>query len=641
MPDATQTSPVRRFGTFEIDLHSGELRKRGMRLRLSGQAAQVLTVLIEHAGEIVAREDLHSKLWQADTFVDFDHGLNNAIARIREVLDDSSDTPRYVETIPRRGYRFIAPLADVGPAMALAPSKVVPESKIPPSDASAGEKRIASTRLRVLLAGVVLLTLLIFAFVLYRGSRAKATSQPPIKSVAVLPLKNISSDPNQEYLADGMTEELIGRLSKIHQLRVTSRTSVMQFKDTRMSAPEIAKTLRVDAIVEGSVIREGDRIRVHAQLIRGATDEHVWSEAYDRELRDVLALESEVAQAIAEHVRVQLTPQQEAWLHSAPQVNPAAYEAYLKGRGFETDSTLQGLRTAEGYFRDALQKDPSFALAYVGLADCYLDLGDYRWVRPQDAYRQANEAFSDAMRLDVSLAEVHTSLGYLHWRYDWDWSVAEKELRYGVELNPNNVNARETLAWYLSWSGRRAEALAEIEAIRQSDPAYPFTSLDESGVYYHLRDYKELMEASRKALATNPNIWSGHYFLAVGYDGSGQPTEAIPEYKKAVELSQGNTDALAGLAHAYATAGERSEAAKILRQLQQQAKTSYVSPYMIATIYAALEEKDRAFELLESSYQEKSPDIPYFLKADLRLDSLRADPRFLELGRRVGLDRAR
>jgi tetratricopeptide (TPR) repeat protein len=355
-------------------------------------------------------------------------------------------------------------------------------------------------------------------------------------------------------------------------------------------------------------------------------------------LRDVLTLESDIAQAIADKVRVQVTPQQQVHLRSAREVDPDAHEAYLKGRFFQMTPTLQANKSAESYFREAIRKDPTFALAYAGLADCYLDSGLYRWVRPQEAYRLSNEAIQNAIRLDETLSEVHASIGWLRWRFDWDWPAAEKEFRYALELNPNNTDAREGLIWYLAWSGRRSEALAELDNIHASDPAYPLTALDESGIYYHARDYKALMEASRRALSSDANNWSGHYFLAVSLDGLGRQAEAIPEYEKAVGLSQGNTDALAGLAHAYALVGKRSGATMILVQLQERSSSNYVSPYMLATIHTALGDKNRAYALLEMAYQERSPDIAYFLKADLRLDSLRGEPRFVGLLRRVRLD---
>jgi eukaryotic-like serine/threonine-protein kinase len=457
-----------------------------------------------------------------------------------------------------------------------------------------------------------------------------------IRSLAVLPLENLSHDPEQEYFADGMTETLITNLSKIDTLRVISRTSAMQYKGSKKTLPEIAKELNVDGIVEGSVMRSGNRVRITAQLLQARTDRHVWADIYDRDLGDVLRLQSEVAQAVAQQVRIQLTPEQQSRLRSAPVVNPRAYEAYLKGSFTRPAGTQTAIKQAQSYFEEAVREDPTFALAYVGLADCYLDLGAYRWLPPQDAYRHGSEAIHKALELDGTLGEAHSSLGYLDWQYSWDWLAAEREIRRAIDLNPNYVEGRVSLVWYLAWSGRRDEALAEIQRIRSVDPVYPFTSLDESGVYYHQRDYKSLIEAGEKSVATNPGAWSSHYYLAVGYEGSGRQALAIPEYQRAVELSQRDSDTIAALAHAYATMGKRAEAEKILSELQRQSKVTYVSPYMIAVIYSGLGQNDKAFEFLEKAYQERSPDIAYFLKADLRVDTLRPDPRFQDLLRRVG-----
>jgi tetratricopeptide (TPR) repeat protein len=410
----------------------------------------------------------------------------------------------------------------------------------------------------------------------------------------------------------------------------------MQYKGTKKTLPEIAKELNVDGVVEGSVMRSGARVRITAQLLQARTDRHVWADTYDRDLVDVLRLQSDVAQAVVQQVRIQLTPEQQARLRSAPVINPSAYEAYLKGRFYRPAGTQVAIKQAQGYFEEALREDPKFALAYVGLADCYLDLGTYRWLPPQDAYRHGSEAIHKALQLDETLPEAHSTLGYLNWQYSWDWQAAERELRHAVDLNPNYIKGHEALVWYLAWGGRGDEALAEVEKIRQFDPAFPFTSLEESGVYYHQRDYKSLAEAGEKSVATNPGSWSSHYYLAVGYEGSGRQAQAIPEYQQAVELSQRDSDTMAGLAHAYAAMGKRAEAEKILSELQRQSKVTYVSPYMIAVIYSGLGQKDKAFEFLEKAYQERSPDIAYFLRADLRLDTLRQDPRFQDLLRRVG-----
>ena len=502
------------------------------------------------------------------------------------------------------------------------------------------ERRIAGRRALLTLALIALLLLLgLFAADVGGWRDRLLATSPAIRSIAVLPLENLSRDPEQEYFADGMTEELTTDLSKISALRVISRTSAMHYKGTNKTLPEIARELNVDGVIEGSVMRSGNRVRITAELINAHKDQHLWAETYERDLSDVLKLQSEVAQTIAQQVRVQLTPQQKAQLGSAPSVNPAAYDAFLQGRSYFQwgSSSQEGFRKAQQLFEQAIQKDPGLALAYVGLADCYLYMGSQRWIPPKEASEHAREALRQALELDETLGPAHSSLGWLSWRYEWNWPMAEREFRYALALSPNYVAGEEQLTWYLAWSGRRAEALAEFASMAKLDLAYSTHTVAESGIYYHQRDYPALVEASRRFVALNPTAWPGYYFLAVGYEGLGQKQDAVTQYQKAVEFSHGDTDTAAGLAHAYAAMGNRAEAEKILSEMLKQSKQSYVSPYMIATIYAGLGDKNKAFEFLEKAFQEKSPDIPYFLKADLRLDSLRSDPRFTDLVRRVAL----
>jgi eukaryotic-like serine/threonine-protein kinase len=507
-----------------------------------------------------------------------------------------------------------------------------------------GDSGPANSKVWLKKSAVALVFLLIVLAALYainlgRWRERFHSAAPTIRSIAVLPLENLSGDPEQAYFADGMTDVLTTDLSKIGALRVISRTSAMHYKGSNKTLPEIARELNVDAVVEGSVMRSGNRVRITAQLIHAQSDQHLWAETYERDLGNVLRLQGEVAQTIAQQVRVQLTPQQKAQLDSAPQVNPAAYDAFLRGRSyFEWGSTSrEGFGRALSFFRQAIQQDPNLAIAYVGLADSYIYMGSQRWVPPQDAYVKAREALGKALELDHTLGEAHSSLGWLSWRYDWNWPTAEKEFRYALELNPNYVAGQEQLAWYLAWSGRRAEALAELASMAKLDPAERERTAAESGIYYHQRDYKTLVEVSRSFVAHSPDDWPGHYFLAVGYDGLGQESDALAEYQQAVQLSHGDTDTVAGLAHAYIKIGKPDMAKAILRDFLRRSSKEYISPYMIATVYAGLGEKDRAFEFLEKAYQEKSPDIPYFLKADLRLDTLRSDPRFQALVRRIGL----
>ncbi|MGC2195469.1 MAG: tetratricopeptide repeat protein, partial [Terriglobales bacterium] len=460
---------------------------------------------------------------------------------------------------------------------------------------------------------------------------------PSIRSLAVLPMANLSGDAGQDYFADGMTEELITELSRIHALKVISRTSVMEYKGTKKHLPQIARELGVDGIVEGSVVREGDQVRITVQLLDAPNDRHIWSEDYQREMRGILNLQREMAQSIAQQIRIQLTPQQQARVSSGYAVNTGAYEAYLRGRSYITSDFLtpQNLRTAQRYFEESIQKDPGFALGYVGLADCYVYLALFDQVSPEHAYRPAQEALRKAMELDDSIGEAHATLALLKWRQDWDWAATEREFNYAIALAPNFGCAHLNRAFYLSWRGQRTEALAELAKSRELDPGYSFDD-SEAAAYYQLRDFEGLVKASRRSLASNPNDWLGHYFLGVGYEGLGKRGEAILEYRSAVKTSDAEQDPTAALGHAYAVTGRRTEAAKILRDLERKSQSAFVSPYMIATVYAGLGDRDKAFEFLERAYQEKSWDIAWFLKADLRIDNLRSDPRFEVLLQRVG-----
>src|SRR6266849_864349 len=641
MPDATHSPQVRRFGPFDINLHSGELRKNGMRLRLSGQPFQVLAILVERPGEVVTREELHSKLWPVDTFVDFDHGLNNAVARIREVLDDSSDTPRYVETVPRRGYRLIAPLADVRPATPAASA-----AKITPADESAGadvpapsvlatKRRFAFANRSVLLGGVGVLAIFTLILVLYRGSAAKRTSHPAIKSLAVLPLKNLSGDSAQDYLADGITEAIIGRLARIHDLRVISRTSAMHFKDTQLSVPEIARTLQVDAIVEGSVIREGNRIRVTAQLIRAATDEHFWSEAYDRELRDVLTLESDVAQSIAAKVEVTVTGQEHQRLTSARSVSPEVYESYLKGQ-FPKSANRADLEQSITYFEEAIRKDATFAPAYVGLANIYAVLGTiFVGAPPGEVRPKVINAARKALELDPSLAEAHVLLADIY-QERWEWSDAEAEYKKALESKPNDAVAHLGFANWLLCQGRTDEALAWSRHARELDPLGDIgTSI--GWILFQARRYDEAIRELRSVLAVHPDSASAHWLLGFALIGKGQPEEAIPELEKTASIMHRSPGSLELLATAHAHAGHRTEALHLINELKQRRQSGYVPAGALINPYLALGDYDQAFAWFERAYQEQS-NILQFLKVHPFFDPVRQDPRFKDLLRRVGLD---
>ncbi len=629
MPVSAPAARLLRFDIFELDLRAGELRKRGVKLRLQGQPLEVLAILLQRAGDVVTREELRAQIWTADTFVDFDHSLHNAINRIREALGDSAEKPRFIETLPRRGYRFIGKVEEVG----------IPKPEPASEIAQTREVAVAAMRPRGRLAiALTLLTLIVIGSGLWLASAysRRTVAAPPIRSIAVLPLENFSGDPSQNYFVDGMTDELITDLAKVSALRVISRTSVMRYRGTKKGLPEIARELNVDGIVEGSVTRSGQRVRITAQLLHAPTDKHLWADTYERDLGDVLRLQSEVAEAIAQQVRAQVTPQQQVQLHSARAVNPEAYDDYLRGRLYFTNEFTKpdSLRKAQHYFEDAMQKDPNFALAYAGLADTYVFLA-YAGALPRDlAYRSAKDALAKALQLDDSIGEAYDTLGALSANFDWDWDTADREFKRAIALAPSYSCAHEDRASFLALIGRRAEALAEIAKIDQLD--YSFSSAwTEQWTYNNLRDYPSLIGASRRGLLLDPKVWFQHYFLGVGYEGTGKLQDAISEYQQAVAMS-GDSQSTVALAHAYSAIGKKAEAEKVLRDLERKLKGTADSPYTMATIYAGLGQNDKAFDFLERAYSEKSLDISS-LKSGLVLDSLRPDPRFQSLLRRIGL----
>jgi TolB-like protein/DNA-binding winged helix-turn-helix (wHTH) protein/Flp pilus assembly protein TadD len=617
-----------RFDGYELDVRAGELRKHGVRLRLRGQPLQVLEILLERPGEVVTREELQARIWSGNAFGDFDHNLHNAVARIREVLGDSPENPRYIETLPRRGYRYVGPIQDFQKA----------QLAMETGDQTAQRVALITPPKRkwslvLVLCGLLALGLVAFSMWLH----AKAGGAP-IRSIAVLPLKNLSGDPSEEYFVDGMTDQLITDLAKIGSLRVISGTSIMPYKGAKKSLPDIARELNVDAIVEGSAIRSGQRVRITAQLIQARTDQHLWAETYDRDLGDILNLQSEVSDAIAQQVRAQLTPRQQAQLHRGQAVNPAAYDDYLRGRLYFVNEFTKSdsLNKAQRYFKDSIQKDPDFALAYTGLADTYVYLAFAGALTRDQAERSAREAIAKALKLDDSIGEAYDTLGELSSEFDWDWDEAERQFNRSIALAPSYSCAHEDRAELLGLMGRRGEALAEMAKVDQLD--YGFSSAhSESKTYYELRDYPNLIEASERGLLLDPKEWSQHYTLGMGYEGMGRLQEAISEYQQAVAMS-GDSESVMALAHALRATGKKAEAEQTLHDLKRKATKSAASPYTMATIYAGLGENEKAFEFLERAYSEKSLNLPRSLKSDQLLDGLRSDPRFQDLLRRVGLN---
>ncbi len=484
-------------------------------------------------------------------------------------------------------------------------------------------------------AGVIIL-LLAFNVGGWRAKLSGPGRSLHIESLAVLPLDNLSRDPEQDYFAEGMTEALITDLAKIGALKVISRTSVMQYKGTTKPLPQIGRELNVDAVVEGSVQRSGSRVRITAQLIEAKTDRHLWAESYERDMRDVLGLQSEVARAIAGEIQIKVTPQEKSRLAGARPVNPEAHEAYLRGRFYWNKRPL-GVQKGLEYFHQAIEKDPTYAVAYAGLADSYSALGAWEMgaLAPKEAYPKAKEAAEKALELDESLAEAHASRGFAALNFDWDWSGAERELKRAIALNPNFANGHHWYSHYLTAMGRTEESLTESQRALELDPLDVLINAHLAWHYIYARQYDQALAQSGKVIEMDANSFWGHFFKGWALGGKHKYRKAIPELQKAREISGGAKFALAALGHAYALAGRKREAQELLDQLNEQSKHGYVGAYNIALIHLGLGENDRAFEWLDKAYEERSNWLSY-VKVEPRLDPLRSDPRFNELVRRIG-----
>jgi TolB-like protein/DNA-binding winged helix-turn-helix (wHTH) protein len=640
-----------RFGVFELDLRSGELEKQGRKIRLEGQPVQVLICLLENPGELVTREELHRKLWPADTFVNFEHGLNAAVKRLRQAIQDSATNPRFVETLPRRGYRFIAPIQvvaeteDVSSTRDVAPVAEAPASREAVEATDRGEAGRTETTVAVVtrqrprawkISGLVLFILLgISAAWIVRPGR---NSPPVIRSLAVLPLENLSDDASQEYFSDGMTDELITELGQISQLRVISRTSVMTYKGSHKSLREITQDLNVDAVVEGAVLRSGKQVRITAQLILAAADQHLWARSYEGDLKDAFALQKQVARSIAQEIRIELTPHEQAVLRNVSRVNPDAYEAWLKGRYFWNKRTEDGLKQAIDYFNQAIEKDPNYAAAYAGLTDAYALAGDWKYgiLAPRDAYPKAKAAALKALGLDSSLGEAHISLAFCLDAFDWDWVSAGREFEQGIRLNHSYATGYEWYGWHLAMLGRNNDAIAEVEKAANLDPLSLIVSADLGEELMVAHRYDQAIRQSRKTMTLDPFFAPAHFVLGEVFVQKQMNTEAIAELRKAIELSPGSTAFEANLAYAYAVSGMRLEATRILNDLKDRAQNGFSNAPEIALIYVGLDDKNEALDWLEEAYAERFS--PWVLMRPA-FDPLLPNPRFQALLRRIGLRR--
>lgn len=563
------------FGPFRLDAGGRLLFREGQRLALSPKAVELLIALVEARANTVGKEELLNRVW-ADTAVE-EGSVTSHISLLRKTLGE-----QYIETIPKRGYRFVGTV-----------------------------KQVAEVSAR----------------------------HAQMRSLAVLPLENLGRDPDGDCFADSMTEALITNLAKISALRVVSRTSVMRYKNTRKSMPEIGRELSVDALIEGSVQCESNRVRINARLIGASADQHLWAEAYDRDLRDVLVLQDEVARTIAREIRVKLTPEEHIRLSNSPTVDPDAYQLYIKGRYFWVKRTEESLHRAIACLQQALERDPSYAAAYSGLADCYSSLGfsfDVGSQRPIDVQPKAKSAALKAIALDASLAEAHNSLAYVKLNYEWDWPGAEAEFKRSLELNPGYAHGHHWYAHLLLSCGRMSEALAESHRALELDQLSPIMNLHLGWHYLHSRQYDLALDQLAKTLDLDPNYGLTYWYLGLAYEQKGMYVEALRELGRAKDLLKSNLAVDADRGRVYAVSGRRSEADKAIAGLKKESARRYVNPYQIALIYVGLGQNEQAFDWLDKAVRERS-DMLVYLKTDSRLDPIHSDSRFPELERRVGI----
>jgi TolB-like protein/DNA-binding winged helix-turn-helix (wHTH) protein len=663
--------PIRFGEGYELDLRPRRLRRGSHVLKLERIPFEILLLLLERRDEIVPRDQIVSRVWGQGVFLDTDNSIRGAIRKLRQVLKDDAETPRFIQTVTGQGYRFIAPV--ITPKELSAASE--PEaSVVPTSDrdfvseldgwlqtrrlrlaeqdqdrttekvthAGTARGQVNRKAYRWLFVGAVSLLSVacLLLFLAVRGGR-RASSLPTRSQgkiiLAVLPFENLSRDPDQEFFSDGLTEEMIAQVGKLNrdQLAVVARRSVARYKDSNLAPKEIGKELNAEYLVQGSVRRSADRVRITVQLIQAQNQTALWSESYDRKLKDVLAVQDSVVQSIASQIHIALTETQKTLLANPRQTRPEAYEAYLKGRYYWNKRTAEGMQKAEHYFQQAIENDPTYAAAYSGLADCNSGLTWHGFKSPADALPKAYAAARKAVEIDPQSAEAHASLG-LVLSHSWDWAGAEAEFRRALELDPLYANAHHWYGDYLSIRRRHVEALVEARRALELDPLNLMIGTWVALRYYQARDYSRTIERARNSVELDSNFAAAHLLLGEGYVQAGLQSESVSELKRAASLSGDSPLYTAQVAVALAAAGRKREALRIAHELETISRKRYVSPYGLAQIYAALNSNEDAFKWLQAAYNDRAVWMEY-LAVDPVFDRYRSEPRFQELLRRIDL----
>ena len=620
------------FGPYQLDVRAAELRKFGSRIRLQEQPFQLLLMLLERPGEVVLREEIRTRLWPHGTTVEFDHSINAAVKRLRDALSENAGNPCYIETLAKRGYRFIgqvewaprAPSPDIIPAGA---GRI--ETAVPPAEqgwrGAVWRPKLTIAAIAAIAAATALLLLAIYS---YRSFLPNFHLSAPV-TVGLLPFENLTGDADQEYFADGLTEETIAVLGKVNPDRmiVIARTSTVAYKRRTKTASQIGSELGADYLIEGSVRREGERVRVTVRLIRVRDQSRIWSENYDRFGSGVIQIQDELGNAIARQIQVELLPRDTNQRKQTRILD--AYDPYLLGRHYWSQLTPSAIRKSIEYYQTAIAKDPSYALAFAGLADAYTILPVTSDTPPREMWPLARNAASEAIRLNDSLAEAQAAGGDVDFWLEWDWGRSAERFRRAIQLDPNNALAHARYAQLLSNSGRHTEAVAEITKAHQLDPFSPITiTLAGQFLLYSGRyTYTEAIEAVDKAFSIDPGFWVAHFMMGAIYERTGKPEAAIQSFEKAYSNSGGNLQALAAKGYVLARSRRRPEAEQIVHGLMETGKSRFVPPSGIALVYAGLGDRESTFQWLEKGYESRDVHM-VFLTIDPMWDDFRSDPRF-------------
>jgi TolB-like protein/DNA-binding winged helix-turn-helix (wHTH) protein/Tfp pilus assembly protein PilF len=628
---------------LELDRRAYELRRFGNPVKLSRIPMELLLLLVERRGELVTRDEIGERIWGKGVFVDRDNNINAAIRKLRQVLHDDPDHPKFVQTVTGRGYRFIAPAMDPADLTSMS---VESDPLAAPGDFALGgtiPHRTPPIHLRRLwlILPTVATILIVAAGVYFQWFRSRAHPQTAAGRLmlAVLPFQNLTGDAGQDYFSDGLTEEMIAQLGNLdpQHLGVIARTSVMHYKGTSQKLDQIGSELGVQYVLEGSVRKSSDKVRITAQLIQVKDQSHIWARQYDRDLSNLLVLQAEIAQQIAQEIQLGLSYSRATIsAHSPPPpLGPQVYEAYdlyLKGRYFWNKRTARGFEQAIESFQQAIAQDPNYARAYAGLADSYALLSGYTFIPQSESMPKARAAALKALELDDSLAEAHTSLALIRENYDWDWKTAEKEYLRAIELNPNYATAHHWYAEFLSWQGRFDEAFAESERARQLDPLSLIIASDHAAMLYYSRQYDGAIAQCRTVLEMEPSFPRAHFIVAA-YVEKGEFAEALADIEK---WDDAGPWTWAWRAYVYGRAGHSVQARHALEQLLQLYRRRQIGPDPVLFAYLGLGDKDKAFLWFEKAYAEHSNAL-ISLRVNPAYDFLRIDPRFQSLMRRVGL----